>query len=54
MEEDLEQECQRLREAICAISEAREQQDFDGLMRAIDDAFSEAALSALRRSKGGR
>lgn len=48
---ELENEIQRLRACICGIVEARDEQDFSGLMTAIDEAAAEATLSALRVSR---
>lgn len=39
-------EIARYRVAICAIYEAREAEDFDGLMDAIDEAFAEVVVSS--------
>lgn len=47
-EEVLQAETLRLREAICAIVEARDQGNFDAMMAAIESAGAEATLSALR------
>lgn len=47
-EELLEAECTRLRELICRIVEAVEEEDFDAAVDAIQEAKNEAILSALR------
>jgi len=47
----LDAEVVRLCEAICTIAEAREEQNFEGLLAAIADAESEALLSAEQRAR---
>ena len=49
---ELDAETTRMRAAICAIVEARDEQDFDALLAAISDAEAEATISALRASEG--
>jgi hypothetical protein len=48
---ELEAEAERLRAVIAGIVVARDREDFDALMAAIDDAKAEAVISAMRRAK---
>jgi hypothetical protein len=50
-ERELNDETIRLRAAICAIVEARDEQDFEALISAIAEAEAEAVISAVRASK---
>ena len=49
---ELAAEADRLRACISAIVDAFDNQDFDEMMKAIEEARAEAVLSALRAAGG--